>query len=229
MKTCDHCGAEMYMDFTCKRCGGTFCTKCRIAEMHACPNKNMSQEDIAIRAYLDMNGPPRRYAPEETPPIATRDGQGDEQRRGRLFGSDIFGDEEEDGARPGPRDVKPVVNMNAVLTLLPLIVFLGIDVLYFVLLPNPLFAIPLGIHAVFLPWLLYEIRKIKRTENPTPEMLLQYMWVTAFYMLVYFGLKLTISVLIGDFISVMIFSFFGIRAVFNFLQIRAYTRALEET
>jgi hypothetical protein len=37
MAPCDNCGSDLKgLDYTCSRCDGTFCTKCRLPESHDC-------------------------------------------------------------------------------------------------------------------------------------------------------------------------------------------------
>ncbi|WP_435099965.1 AN1-type zinc finger domain-containing protein [Halorubrum sp. N11] len=37
MSLCDNCGSDLKgLDYNCSRCGGTFCTKCRLPESHDC-------------------------------------------------------------------------------------------------------------------------------------------------------------------------------------------------
>src|SRR6056297_2401952 len=37
MATCDQCGRNESMPYTCRYCGGTFCPDHRLPENHACP------------------------------------------------------------------------------------------------------------------------------------------------------------------------------------------------
>jgi len=37
MTPCDNCGSDLKgLDYTCSRCDGKFCTKCRLPESHGC-------------------------------------------------------------------------------------------------------------------------------------------------------------------------------------------------
>ena len=36
MSTCDHCGKECTLPFTCQHCGGKFCPDCRLPPGHDC-------------------------------------------------------------------------------------------------------------------------------------------------------------------------------------------------
>ncbi|KXA99396.1 hypothetical protein AKJ41_05505 [candidate division MSBL1 archaeon SCGC-AAA259O05] len=75
MPTCDYCGEEVTLPYTCRYCGGSFCPRHRLPENHDCEglekmSKKFREEG---RIYRDVGRSEREEEEEESPPPLSRD------------------------------------------------------------------------------------------------------------------------------------------------------------
>ncbi|WP_123620480.1 CAP domain-containing protein [Halorubrum sp. CSM-61] len=55
---CDHCGRELKaLEYTCSRCNGTFCTKCRLPESHDCVALEVEKAERRLKREEGDVGP----------------------------------------------------------------------------------------------------------------------------------------------------------------------------
>ena len=55
---CDHCGRSFdSLEYTCRRCGGSFCTKCRLPETHECIGLKVEKAERALKREEGENEP----------------------------------------------------------------------------------------------------------------------------------------------------------------------------
>lgn len=55
---CDHCGREIEtLEYTCRRCDGTFCTKCRLPESHDCVVLKVEKAERRLKREEDQVEP----------------------------------------------------------------------------------------------------------------------------------------------------------------------------
>lgn len=50
MASCDNCGDDLSgLDYTCSKCEGTFCTKCRLPESHDCMGLKVEKAERELK------------------------------------------------------------------------------------------------------------------------------------------------------------------------------------
>ncbi|KXA93483.1 hypothetical protein AKJ66_01950 [candidate division MSBL1 archaeon SCGC-AAA259E22] len=92
MPTCDYCGKEISLPYTCGYCGSSFCSKHRLPEKHECEGlgeiSRKSQEEGRI--YRGISEELRREGPRERTPSKYRMGEHERDRRKRGGIDEIF-------------------------------------------------------------------------------------------------------------------------------------------
>lgn len=71
---CDHCGRNLSgLDYTCSKCGETFCTKCRLPESHDCiglkvekAERQLKREEGETEAWFKNNEAASKGSDEKT-------------------------------------------------------------------------------------------------------------------------------------------------------------------
>jgi len=197
---CQQCGIDAYMGFTCRRCGGYFCTKDHLPENHNCAFRNLKSDEIQVRMQLEHGTTPRierfpnqpsyndrKYSPDNTLP---RDYDDEEENNSGRFAAS-----------------RPVVNMS--MYLLIFVIFAIMDVINLALFPTILTALPVIVHGVFLPLLLYIVYKQRRGEVP-PNIMVTFMQLLIAYMIVYLTTEIIMAAMFGNFFTVGIDVFIGI-------------------
>ncbi|KXB01163.1 hypothetical protein AKJ41_02490 [candidate division MSBL1 archaeon SCGC-AAA259O05] len=92
LPTCDYCGKEISLPYTCEYCGGSFCSKHRLPEKHECEGlseiSRKSREEGGI--YRGISEELRREEPREEAPGEYRIGEHERDRRKRGGIDEIF-------------------------------------------------------------------------------------------------------------------------------------------
>ncbi|KXA91927.1 hypothetical protein AKJ63_00380 [candidate division MSBL1 archaeon SCGC-AAA259D18] len=137
MPTCDYCGEEVTLPYTCGYCGGSFCSKHRLPENHDCEglekiSKKFREEG---RIYRDVGRPKQGREEEERPaPLS----------RGAIF---RIGKESEGERRERRPDREPPGLFRGLLSIFKSI-FLKRATLILLLLMFSVFMVQTGAHAV---------------------------------------------------------------------------------
>jgi len=214
---CQACGKDAYMGFTCKRCGGYFCTKDRLPENHNCAFRNMKSDEIQVRMQLENNSRPsarfeRPYANETSSSFNERKNYPDNQ------GPRDYDDEED---ASGGRFITRGPAMDLTLWLLIFVVFAVMDFIF--LLYNFYFvmALPLIVHGVFLPFLFTIAYKQRRGLLP-PRAIFTFIQTIIAYMIVYMVAEIIVAISIGNFIMIGIYVFIGV------LMVLVWSRVLQQ-
>jgi hypothetical protein len=126
-----------------------------------------------------------------------------DMRRRKIYStSDLDLDSDEDSSR-----IRVPMRMNLFLPLIPFVLFAIFDMV--ALLSGQFTAlISLGIHLIFLPVLFYNARKISKGKVSFKHMATFYKSIFA-YALIYVGMSITLSILIGDIFGLLIFILVG--------------------
>jgi hypothetical protein len=196
---CQQCGMDAYMGFTCKRCGGYFCTKDHLPEHHNCAFRNMKNDEIQVRMQLEQATAPRydrspnepyynerKYAPDNT---SSRDYDDEAENNNGSY-----------AAR------SPASNMS--IYLLIFVIFAIMDVINLALLPTILSALPVIVHGIFLPLLLYIVYKQRRGEVP-PSIMITFIQFLIAYMIAYLATEIIVAAIFGNYFTIGIDVFIG--------------------
>jgi hypothetical protein len=196
------------MGFTCKRCGGYYCSKDRLPENHSCAFKGMKNEEVEVRMQLERGNTSRAEAKQpynENPGTERRYYQ--EKGEPRGFEDD---DEEYDSGRY--RVGGSPVRMDLTFTLLIFVIFAVIDAVFLLMQPILVMALPLIVHGAFLPFLFYIAIKQKRGQFP-PRIIVTFIQLVIAYMVVYMGAEIVVAFVMGNFLMIGIYLFIGIMMV----------------
>ncbi|MHA1369869.1 MAG: AN1-type zinc finger domain-containing protein [Promethearchaeota archaeon] len=205
MVDCDYCHKDIYLGFTCRRCGGYFCSKHRLPENHECKFIDLKKEDLALKIQLERETGARRVKYEQRPAYKeTR-----KFSRYRRDDDDFFVDDE-DYDRYYSR---PIVRMDLSLSLIMFVLMAIIDVFFFTVRGSILLLFVIIVHAIFLPILFNYVLKQKRGQL-TPRMLLKFFQIMILYMVVYLSLKIIISIILLDYFAIIINLFFGVFMIY---------------
>lgn len=168
----------------------------------------MKSEEVAIRAQLEREGESR---PAQRVPVneaATNDRRFYQEKENPRIYED---DEESEGRYPVRAGVSG--GMDLTFSLMIFVVFAIMDLVFFLINPNPFMIIPLIVHGVFLPFLFYIAVKQKRGEFP-PRIIVTFIQLIITYMVVYMGAEIVIAFFMGYFLMIAIYLFIGILMVF---------------
>jgi hypothetical protein len=200
---CQACGKDAYMGFTCKRCGGYFCTKDRLPENHNCAFRNMKTDEIQVRMQLENNRSSPRFE-RFAPPNETSFNE-------RKYYPDNTGqrdyDDEED-ANSG-RFIARTPMINWTIYLLLFVVFAVMDFILLLYNPTIWMALPLIVHGVFLPFLFYIAYKIRRRELP-PKGFVTFIQLIIAYMIVYMIAEIIVAIQMVNYVMIGIYITIGI-------------------
>ena len=215
MVRCKECGIEIGLFFTCKRCNEAFCKKHRLPELHHCPNLFMKKEDIALNTYLKKEGSSMSFPVlKESPRIKEK------------INTMEFEDEDEPKKRESNAGGE-LLGINLMMSLIVFFFFIAIDVGYlFSPIPNRfLLAIPLIIHAIFLPRLVGIARK-QKLKTITPEDTITFVDFVLKYTIIYMIVRVIVSLLIYDFIMIFLLLFIGVRLILTWWQLSKIFKVL---
>ncbi|MHA1792471.1 MAG: AN1-type zinc finger domain-containing protein [Promethearchaeota archaeon] len=209
MANCAYCGKELYLGFTCKRCGKTFCSKHRLPENHNCDKLNLAKEDIAIKMQMEKNvklknlpETARVKVQEKTEPIHQN-----------------FDYDDDDYERTYSRS-QPQLNHRMMYFVM--FMLLTLDILTFASYgPNILHILPITIHLIFIP-ILFFIQRSKHTNLTPVERDILFLRILLVYFVFYFGSKLILAVFprinFIDFFMALILGIFFIYSISKTLK-----------
>ena len=117
-----------------------------------------------------------------------------------------YDDEEENDSKRFVAS-RPAVNMS--MYLLIFVIFAIMDIINLALFPTILTALPVIVHGVFLPLLLYIIYKLRRGEVP-PSIMVTFIQLLIAYMIVYLITEIIAAAVLGNFFTIGMDVFIGI-------------------
>ncbi|HME53067.1 MAG TPA: AN1-type zinc finger domain-containing protein [Candidatus Lokiarchaeia archaeon] len=203
---CQACGKDAYMGFTCKRCGGYFCTKDRLPENHNCAFRNMKSDEIQVRMQLENNRSSSRFER----PLPNETSSFNERRNYPNYpgnqGPRDFDDEED--ANSG-RFIARTPMMNWMFYLLLFVIFAVMDFIFLLNYPTIWMALPLIVHGVFLPFLFYIAYKQRRRELP-PKGFVTFIQLIIVYMVVYMIAEIIVAISMRNYVMIGIYITIGV-------------------
>jgi len=214
---CQACGKDAYMGFTCKRCGGYFCTKDRLPENHNCAFLNMKSEEIQIRIQLENNkASSSRF--ERPLPNETSSSFNERKYYPDNQGPRDFDDEEDQSSG---RFIARGPAMDLSLWLMIFVVFAVMDFIFLLYNFTPIMILPLIVHGVFLPFLFTLAYKQRRGLLP-PRAIFTFIQTIISYMVVYMIAEIVVAIVIGNLIMIGIYVFIGV------LMVLVWSRVLQQ-
>nr|MDO8118375.1 hypothetical protein [Candidatus Sigynarchaeota archaeon] len=165
----------------------------------------MKSEEVAIRIQLEQGG--EQMATRRMP---SSEDSGKERRMYQDKGEPrAYEDDEDDSDGSIPLRGGMVGGIDLMFGLVIFLFFVGMDLVYFLIIRSPFMLLPLIVHAVFLPFLFYFAIKQKRRLLP-PRTMLKFIQLIIGYMLVYMGVQIVVAVIQGNIFMIGIYLFFGI-------------------
>ncbi|MEX2681116.1 MAG: AN1-type zinc finger domain-containing protein [Candidatus Sigynarchaeota archaeon] len=208
---CQHCGIDAYLGFTCRQCGKYYCAKDRLPENHKCAFLGAARDERQYQIQLANASVQRSYGPANQ---AARPMDGNRSFSRPLKAPketwesplpEDLDDEENNGNRfvaIGPAGGMP---------LYPLIfgIFAAFDVINLIVVPSIWTLLPVIVHGIFLPVLMYQAYQQAKGIFP-PRTMVMFIQLLIAYMVVYLAVAITMGLVVGNFVGVAINIFIGI-------------------
>lgn len=125
-----------------------------------------------------------------------------------------FSDEDDD---PGIYVSGPPIGINMKMSLYMYLLFVTFDLVFLLLFHQLLMAVPLVIHAIFLPVVIALVIKQKKFGNH-PDLMRDFIKVNLRYMLVYIITRIVVAVIMLDFFSLLFLGYIGVKVVMTWIQ-----------
>ncbi len=197
---CQQCQTDAYMGFTCNRCGKYFCVKDRLPERHHCAFQESKNNEAQLRMQQEygsiqsLDRSPGHAIPKERENVK-------DNSQPREF------DDEED-SKGGPYfAMRPTVNMGWYLVIF--VLFAAFDIMNVVVAPSIWTALPVMVHAVFLPFLVYIIYR-QRKGDFSPSTMVRFIELLITYMIVYLVTEIVVAAIFGDVVAIGLDAFIGV-------------------
>ena len=195
------------MGFDCKRCGESFCSKCRLPEFHECQFMHLKTEDIAMKMHY--------HEIAEESPVENPVPKAQAQPGARRIHRPDFADEEND---PGIYMSAPPMAINMKMTMFMYLLFVAFDLFFLVVFKEYLMAIPMVIHAVFLPVVVSLVLKQKKFGDH-PGLMADFIKVNLRYIIVHIITRIVVAIIMMDLISLVFLGLIGFRIAMTWYQL----------
>ncbi len=197
---CEQCQTDAYMGFTCTRCGKYFCVKDRLPEKHHCAFQESKNNETQLRLQQEYGA------------ITTLDRSPSntifKERENLKDNSQPRGFDDDEDSKAGPTfAMGPTMNMGWYL--LFFVLFTAFDIMNLVVAPSLWSALPVLVHGVFLPPLIYTIYQ-QRKGNFPPSKIIQFIELLITYMIVYVVTEVIVAAIFGDVLAIGIDIFIGV-------------------